>query len=155
MMFVSVTRLRVRSIIYLLPFGWYVLRTARQLARSQGFVGGNLLIEARFTFWTATVWESEAAMRSYRNSGAHRTAMPHLLQWCDEASVVHWSQESDPLPGWPEAYRRMVAEGRPSRVDHPSPAHRARQIPEPRLSKHPAERSVQPKRKAQGPTRPF
>ena len=47
-------------------------------------------------------------------------ARDQLAEWCDEASVVHWTQETADLPEWHEAHRRMVAEGRASRVRHPS-----------------------------------
>ena len=67
-------------------------------------------------------------MRAYRNTDAHRRAMPKLLHWCDEASVVHWQQDGPGLPDMPEALRRMVVEGRLSKVNHPSPAHAAKQI---------------------------
>jgi hypothetical protein len=43
-----------------------------------------------------------------------------ILHWCDEAALVHWYQESPELPDWREAHRRMIAEGRPSKVNHPS-----------------------------------
>ena len=62
-------------------------------------------------------------MRAYMMRGDHRIAMPHLLEWCDEASVVHWNQDDDILPSWTEADRRMRGEGRPSKVRHPSIAH--------------------------------
>jgi hypothetical protein len=47
-----------------------------------------------------TAWESEAAMRAFRSSGANMKAMPKLLDWCDEASYAHWEQESPELPDW-------------------------------------------------------
>lgn len=59
--------------------------------------------------------------------------MVKLLDWCDEASVVHWDQQDATLPAWGEAYRRMVGEGRASKVRFPSAAHFAYQIPPPRL----------------------
>ncbi len=110
MAFISVTRLRVRSLRYLLQFIWQVLKSARQAERASGFLGGRLLREAKNTFWTMTAWEGETAMRAYRNAGAHRGVMPKLLDWCDEASVVHWNQESLELPDWQEAHQRMVKE---------------------------------------------
>jgi len=79
-----------------------------------------------------TAWEDEAAMRAYRNAGAHRMVMPRLLEWCDEAAVAHWTQTEATLPDWQEAHRRMVAEGRPSKVRHPSPAQESKQIAAPR-----------------------
>jgi hypothetical protein len=45
--------------------------------------------------------------------------------------VVHWTQESNELPSWVEAHKRMQQEGRRSKVNHPSPAHTAYQIPLP------------------------
>src|SRR5687768_6400982 len=41
--------------------------------------------------------------------------MSKRFNWCDEASVVHWNQETVELPSWSEAHRRMVKDGRQSR----------------------------------------
>jgi hypothetical protein len=86
------------------------------------------------TFWTLTVWEGEREMKSFRGSGPHAKVMPQLVEWCDEASYAHWSSPSGEIPTWPEAYERLVAEGRLSRVAHPSRAHEARLFAKPRLS---------------------
>jgi hypothetical protein len=99
--------------------------------RSSGFLGGGILVIAKNVFWTMTVWKDEAAMNAYRTSGAHSDAMPRLLNWCDQAAVVHWTQESSEVPLWPEAQQRMAKDGRKSKVNHPSSAHKANQIPEP------------------------
>ena len=47
----------------------------------------------------------EAAMRAYMTSGFHSRVMPKLFRWCDEASVVHWTQDSDDAPDWLTADR--------------------------------------------------
>ena len=73
-------------------------------------------------------------MRAYMTSGDHRAVMPHLLDGCDEASVVHWEQPDDILPKWPEADRRMRAEGRPSKVRNPSAVHAALSFDAPRTT---------------------
>ncbi|MBD2015664.1 antibiotic biosynthesis monooxygenase [Microcoleus sp. FACHB-53] len=135
MTFISVTRLRVRSPLFLPLFLWNVWLTARQSTNTPGFVGGQLLRDANQTFWTITAWEEQAAMKMYRNSGAHRSVMPRIQDWCDEASVVHWLQENRTLPNWDEVHRRMVAEGFPTRLAHASPAHLQRDIPKPSSSK--------------------
>jgi len=133
-MLASVTRLRVRSVRYLPAFLWKTFQAQRQVARAPGFVGGRLLIEARWTFWTLTVWESEAAMKTFRGSGAHAHVMPRLVEWCDEAAYAHWIAADTSVPGWPEAYEHLVSEGRLSRVAHPSRDHEARHFPQARLS---------------------
>lgn len=132
MPFISLTRLRVRSWRYMPQFVWHSLKSSRQARRAEGFIGGRLLIEARSTFWTVTAWKDEAAMRAYRNTGAHGAVMPKLLDWSDEASVAHWTQDTSEIPGWQDLHRRMVNEGRPSKVRHPSPAQEAKQIAAPR-----------------------
>jgi quinol monooxygenase YgiN len=131
MALISVTRLHLRSNRYLLPFLWRTLLAARQAKRAPGCLGMELLRDSNSAYWTKTAWTDEAAMRAYMTSGAHRNAMPKLLDWCDEASLVHWTQDAAELPDWTEAHRRMVAEGRRSKVRHPSPAHEAYEIPEP------------------------
>jgi heme-degrading monooxygenase HmoA len=146
MAFVSLTRLRVRSYRYLPQFVWQALKTGRQAERSSGFLGGKLLRESKNTFWTITAWDSEADMRAYRNAGAHRAVMPRLLEWCDEASVAHWHQETPDLPSWHEAHQRLINEGRPSKVNHPSPAHAQNQIAAPQPGR--IERILKPAQQA-------
>ena len=134
MPFVSITRLRIRSVRFLPAFAIHTLRTLRQVKSAPGFRGGSLLPDRRWAFWTMTAWDDQASMRAYMTDGPHRTAMPFLLQWCDEASVVHWDQADGPLPSWTEADRRMREEGRPSKLRHPSPCHADLGFPKPRIT---------------------
>lgn len=124
MTFVSITRLRIRSLRFMPQFLIHTMWTGRQTKRADGFLDGSLLADRKRTFWTITIWRDQAAMRAYMTSGAHLKAMPKLLGWCDEASVVHWSQGNAVMPDWQEADRRMRMEGRSSKVLNPSPNHR-------------------------------
>ncbi len=134
MPFISVTRLRIRSVRFMPGFVLQTLGTIRQVKRARGFRGGFLLPERQWTFWTMTAWDDRADMRAYMTSGPHGAAMPSLMRWCDEASVVHWDQDDEALPSWTEADRRMRAEGRPSKVRDPSPDHAALAFRKPRLA---------------------
>lgn len=123
MPFISLTRLRVRSVRFLPAFALDFLRTRNQVKKAPGFQHGSLLADRSWTFWTMTAWDNQQSMRNYMTTGPHRTAMPHLLDWCDEASVAHWEQLEDELPSWTEADKRMRETGRASKVRHPSPQH--------------------------------
>lgn len=130
---VSITRLRVRSWRFLPVFFLYALRSARLAAKAEGNLAAKLLRDRRNTFWTGTVWTNDAAMKSFMLSGIHRQAVPKLLNWCDEAGLVHWSQEGTGLPAWADACLRLEKEDRPSEIYHPSPGHLAHKFPEPRV----------------------
>ena len=121
MTFVSLTRLRVRSFRFVPLFALHTWRTLRQIRCARGFRTGVILADRSWTFWTITAWDSEESMRQFMVSGAHKTAMPHLLEWCDEASVAHWTQTETEVPSWIEADRRMRESGRSSKVKNPSP----------------------------------
>ena len=71
-------------------------------------------------------------MRAYISSGAHRRVMPKLKDWCDEAYITHWEQESVELPAWQEAHQRITESGRRSKVNNPSPAYLAFEVPKPK-----------------------
>jgi hypothetical protein len=116
MLFLSLTRLRIRSVRYLPLFALYTTRSLRQAKRAPGFHSGKLLPDRNWVFWTMTAWRDMDAMRRFITSGAHKSAMPHLLDWCDEASVAHWEQEGLSLPSWDEADQRMRELGRSSKV---------------------------------------
>jgi len=129
---ISVTRLRVRSWMYLPAFLLRALRIWRQAKSAPGNLAVKVLNDRRKTFWTCTSWESEAEMRSFMLAPPHGPAMRNLLEWCDEASTVHWSQAGAVLPTWTEAHHRMQREGRSSKVNHPSEDHRRFVIAAPR-----------------------
>src|ERR1700689_5607040 len=116
MYFVSLTRLRVRSWRYLPAFFIQAFRSAQQAKSAQGSLVVTVLRDAHNTFWTRTVWNSEQAMKAYMLSGVHRQVMRRLPQWCDEAAVAHWTQESPQPPSWEEAHQSLQQIGRPSKV---------------------------------------
>ena len=134
MQFISLTRLRIRSVRFLPGFAVLALRSGRQVRAAAGFLGGSLLADRQWTFWTMTAWEDQQAMRAYMTTGDHRSAMPSLLESCDEASVAHWDQPQPDLPTWLDADERMRREGRPSKVRFPSSDHAGMTFPRPRVA---------------------
>ena len=144
MALISVTRLRVRSLIYLPQFLWDTFKTKRQVERSSGFLGGRLLVNAKNVFWTMTAWKDQAAMNAYRTGGAHRRAMPKLLNWCNEAAVVHWTQESSEIPFWHEVQQHMTKDGKLSKVIIPRLLRRRIIFPGPEPSR--IQRELKPRR---------
>ena len=130
---VSITRLRVRSWRFLPGFLFHTILSAWQARTATGIQAATLLKDDWRTYWTRTVWTDQAAMKKFMASGSHRRAMPKLLEFCDEASVGRWEQEDVALPSWSEVHRRMQHEGRRSKVNHPSAAQAAFQIPVPQV----------------------
>ena len=126
MAFNSITRLRLRSVFTLSAFARESRAIAAQASGAQGFLGGAILAEGWMVFWTRTAWENEAAMKAFRDTHAHRTSMPKLMDWCNEAMVAHW--EGEPESNWPNIHARMSQQGRKSNVRNPSHAHEQRYI---------------------------
>lgn len=87
MPFIAVTRLRLRSLRFLVPFTWYTGRSFRQAKHAPGNLGAKVRRAEGVAFWTMTAWQDEAAMSRYRITPPHRNAMLKLIEWCDEASV--------------------------------------------------------------------
>jgi hypothetical protein len=132
---VSITRVRVRSWSYVPAFFIQTLRIARQAARADGNLAVTLLRDRRNTFWTGTSWSSEGSMKAFMHAKPHGPTMRSLLDWCDEAALVHWTQAVAELPSWAEAHKRIQQEGWPSKVNHPSSAHTAHLFPAPTLGR--------------------
>jgi len=128
---ISITRLRIRRWWFLPQFFLGALRATRQARAAGGNLHVALLNDSHRTFWTATSWTSDAAMKAFMLGQPHGPIMRKLLNWCDEAALVHWTQDREDLPAWDEAHRRLTTEGRPSKVNHPTPAHNSLQFPPP------------------------
>ncbi len=130
MVFISATRLRIKSVFYLLPFMRANESSVKQLNKTPGLLGGSELVDKNLTFWTITMWQGDADMKAFRNSAPHRKAMQKLPLWCDEASYLHWTQEEAILPDWDTVYRKMIAEGKLSKVRNPSSNQNSGMYPE-------------------------
>ena len=120
---VSITRLRVRSVLFLPLFGLHAMRSATQAMKSEGIVNFDTRVEDPFTHWTKTVWKDEPSMKNFRNSGAHQVAMRLLASICSEASYARWQQETDDVPSWEEAHKAMLEKGNLSKVKNPTSFH--------------------------------
>ena len=122
---VSVTRLRIRSWRFMLPFAIYSLRSVSQARRAPGFLGGWLGQSKGRGFWTVTVWRDEASMKAFRDHDAHKVAMPKMLEWGDEGAMARYEQASDQPPSGPEARDALASRGRISKVRYPTADHAA------------------------------
>jgi heme-degrading monooxygenase HmoA len=131
---VAITRLRVRSWRYLPAFLLQSFRAERQAKAAPGNLAADELADGDRTFWTRSMWTDAAAMRAFVIAPPHRNIMPRLIEWCDEAAFVQWAQESAELPSWQEAHRRLMKEGRRSRVAHPSGRQDKFEFPPPRAA---------------------
>jgi hypothetical protein len=120
---VSITRLRVRSVLFLPLFGLHALRSATQAMGSEGIVDFSTRVEDPFTHWTKTVWKNEPAMKDFRNSGAHQVAMRLLASICSEASYARWQQDAPDAPTWEEAHKALLEQGKLSKLKNPSTFH--------------------------------
>jgi len=63
MPFVSVTRLRVKSLFFLIPFMRANEASVKEIKVSKGLLKGKELIDKKLTFWTVTIWENEESMK--------------------------------------------------------------------------------------------
>lgn len=122
MPFVSVTRLRVKSIFFLIHFMRANEASVKEIKVSKGLLKGKEIIDKKLTFWTVTIWENEESMKKFRGSIAHRNAMQQLPIWCNEASYHHWTQEDIEFPSWDTISKKLFSEGRLSKVRNPSNA---------------------------------
>jgi hypothetical protein len=74
MPYVSITGLRLKSIVHAPRFWWHAIRSMGQANAAPG----NIKAEARTingVHHTLSVWADEAAMRAYLRSGAHLQAI--------------------------------------------------------------------------------
>ena len=129
MPFISVTRLRVKSLFFLFSFIRANEASVKELKSSSGLLMGKELIDKILTFWTITLWEDEDSMKKFIGSLSHRNAMQHLPKWCNEASYHHWFQEENECPNWTTISNKLYSEGKLSKVRNPSNAQITNQFP--------------------------
>lgn len=126
----SITRLRLRSPSILPVFFIENARISRELKDSPGLIEARVYVDAHRTFWTLSTWESAAAMRAFRDSGAHAASLPKLMLWCDEAHVA--SGEGPAPADLPAAFALLKEKGRVSKLKNPAPSNASMDIAPPK-----------------------
>jgi heme-degrading monooxygenase HmoA len=94
--------------------------SVKYLTRTPGFLKGTELVDKGLVFWTVTAWTDEKAMKTFRNSEAHRKAMQMLPRWCSEAAYAHWLQDNDVLPAPAVLHEKIITQGKLTKVRYPS-----------------------------------
>ena len=86
------------------------LRIRRQLAASPGLVGYSLLAElGAKTFWTVSVWEDEAALRSFAAAEPHRSVMRRVPARMGDSAFRTFAVSGRELPlTWPTSKDRLT-----------------------------------------------
>jgi heme-degrading monooxygenase HmoA len=127
-MLVSVTRLRLRSLWFLLPFAVRASQIRKQAHGTPGCLGVRVRKTRGLAFWTLSLWEGEESLRTFLSQPPHVEVMPRLSSWCDEAATTHWVVVPQEMPKWEQATEQLLKGGRLLHVNHPSEAHRQRRI---------------------------
>jgi len=93
------------------PNFFRVCRSRDQSNIASGNIQTVTRSQTETAYWTLT-GDNEASMQIYMMADAHREAMPKLVEWSDEASFVHWNQDSSELPSWDIAEQWMAEQGK-------------------------------------------
>jgi hypothetical protein len=129
----SITRLKLKSPHLLLPFLLQTEQVIHQIRTSPGFLQGKLLATLDLSMWTATLWVSEANLRSFYQGGTHRHAMTKLSLWASEATSGHSIVTTDMIPSWEEMAVQLGKTGRSHLLQQPSMHHIRQVIPPPKF----------------------
>jgi tRNA U38,U39,U40 pseudouridine synthase TruA len=108
MAYISITGLKLNSIIHAPRFWWHAIRSMMQ-AKS---AAGNISTATRTingVHHTVSVWESSEAMRAYLLAGAHIKAM-RIYKKIATGKVLGF--EADAAPPWDEVHELWKTKGR-------------------------------------------
>jgi hypothetical protein len=129
-MLVSVTRLKVRKWWNLFRFAKYSNASIKQAIRDQNCLGGATYVGPGLTFWTATLWTDEAAVKNYVRGGAHKDVMPWLPMGCSEAATSRYQSSQKKLPSLTEILEIVTGAPKFFWVNKPTADHEAKIIPQ-------------------------
>jgi hypothetical protein len=128
MAIISVTRLRLRSVLFLPSFLWYTRRSVQQAQRTPGNLGVRIRRTKGLVFWTLAMWRDNQAIRAFVPASPHREAVRNLPHWCDEAAFADWEQDKTDWPSWEIAQEKLATTARLVSVLYPSEKQKAGRI---------------------------
>lgn len=101
--------LPLKSYLRVLPFFFYTMQVARQLADAPGILGYSVLARPMsLRFWTLSAWQDDASVRAFVQSPPHVQLMKTLAPHMRETKFARWLVKSSQLPlTWDDALPRM------------------------------------------------
>lgn len=130
MPYLTITRLKVKSVRQLPAFIRANQPTFDQVVRSDGFLAGKALVDFSGAAWTQTLWETSEHMKAFYFSGAHRKLMGRLNEFACEASTRSLELPDAHLPSWWAACKLLQQEARYSAaLREPTSMHQKQQTP--------------------------
>ena len=106
--YVSITGLELKSVLHAPAFWWHAIRSMGQSQSAPGVLSADAR-QINGVHHTLTVWESEAAMRSYLITGAHLEAMK-AFHGIATGRTIGFSAES--APDWDDVHKIWQRRGR-------------------------------------------
>jgi hypothetical protein len=100
MVYVSITGLELKSVLHTPVFWWHAARSMGQAKAAPGLISADAR-QINGVHHTLTVWETEAAMRSYLVTGAHLAAMKAFHGIATGRTVGYLTETA---PGWDEVH---------------------------------------------------
>lgn len=104
-MFISVTRLNLKSKRKLPNFFFHTIKSIIQSKKEEGLKHSSFYKEGWDTYWTLTVWESKEHMKLFRNNGNHLKAMKLSRNIAGKLELINW--EAEAIPTWNECKDRL------------------------------------------------
>jgi hypothetical protein len=129
MFYLSMTRLRLKSPLYLLPFFIQNEKIVSQLRASQGFVKGKVLAAPNLSMWTVTLWASDQDIKAFHLNGEHGETIEKIDEWSSDSARCHKLTESNELPSWENVRLQLIKSGRFRDLKEPSCDQTNRDIP--------------------------
>jgi len=107
-MLVTITLIELKSPLKFFALSYTALGILKQLKQAKCVANKNTGIWT--THYTMSLWNSADEMRTFARSGAHLEAMKGSAKIAKEIRTLTY--ESNELPEWKEAKRRLMSEGK-------------------------------------------
>lgn len=134
MAYLSMTRLKLKSPAYLIPFCIQNEQIVRQIKISPGFLKGKELATPNLSMWTATLWDSSENVRAFYLRGSHKEAMRNISVWSSKAVTGHQEGDFSELPSWEDIRLQLLKAGNFTNLQNGSSDHHAKIISKPRVT---------------------
>lgn len=128
------TRLKLKSPAYLVPFWIQNEQIVRQIKISPGFLKGKQLATPNLSMWTATLWDSSENVRAFYLSGSHKEAMRNISIWSSEAVTGHQEVDFAEIPPWEDIRLELLKVGNFTNIKDASSDHYGKMISKPRVT---------------------